>query len=122
MLKEGLPGFSGFIAEITVFIGAFKSEMVNGAIPFWMPIVGASGLVLAAGYYLWTLQRMFFGQFWVKDRSWLEKLTDLDRREYIMLIPLVILILTFGVYPSLLFDLINESVMSFVQHLLPAAP
>lgn len=118
----GLPGFSGFIAEITVFIGAFKSEMVNGAIPFWMPIVGAIGLVLAAGYYLWTLQRMFFGQFWVKDKNWLEHLTDLNKREYLMLVPLVVLILAFGIYPSLLFDLINESVMSFVEHISPVAP
>lgn len=118
----GLPGFSGFIAEITVFIGAFKSEMVNGAIPFWMPIVGAIGLVLVAGYYLWTLQRMFFGQFWVKDKNWLEHLTDLNKREYLMLVPLVVLILAFGIYPSLLFDLINESVMSFVEHITPLAP
>lgn len=118
----GLPGFSGFIAEISVLIGAFKSEMVNGAIPFWMPIVGAIGLVLGAGYYLWTLQRMYFGQFWVKDKDWLANLTDLNKREYLMLVPLVILIIAFGVYPSLLFDLINESVMSFVEHITPTAP
>jgi NADH-quinone oxidoreductase subunit M len=118
----GLPGFSGFIAEITVFIGAFKSDMANGAIPFWMPIVAAAGLVLAAGYYLWTLQRMFFGQFWVKDKDWLSNLTDLNKREYLMLAPLVVLILMFGVYPSLLFDLINASVMSFVEHISPVGP
>lgn len=118
----GLPGFSGFIAEITVFIGAFKSDMVNGAIPFWMPIVAAAGLVLAAGYYLWTLQRMFFGQFWVKDKNWLGSLKDLNTREYIMLVPLVVLILAFGVFPALLFDLINASVMSFVEHVSPALP
>ena len=104
----GLPGFSGFIAEITVFIGAFKSDMVNGAIPFWMPIVAAIGLVLAAGYYLWTLQRMFFGQFWVKDKNHLRSLKDLNRREYTMLVPLVVLIFAFGVYPALIFDLINR--------------
>jgi len=117
----GLPGFSGFIAEITVFIGAFKSDMVNGAIPFWMPVVSAIGLVLAAGYYLWTLQRMFFGDFWIKDKDWLPKLKDLNLREYVMFIPLVILIIIFGVFPSLLFDLINESVMAFVEHVSPGA-
>lgn len=117
----GLPGFSGFIAEITVFIGAFKSDMVNGAIPFWMPVVSAIGLVLAAGYYLWALQRMFFGPFWIKDKSWQEQLTDLNVREYIMFIPLVALILLFGIYPAALFDLINESVMAFVEHISPGA-
>ncbi len=117
----GLPGFSGFIAEITVFIGAFKSDMVNGAIPFWMPIVSAIGLVLAAGYYLWTLQRMFFGQYWVKNKEWTAKLTDLNVREYLMFVPLVVLILLFGIFPSTLFDLINESVMAFVEHISPGA-
>jgi NADH-quinone oxidoreductase subunit M len=105
----GLPGFSGFIAELLVFLGAFKSE----AIPPWMPIVGTIGLVLGAGYYLWTLQRMFFGKYWVKDASWTEKLTDLNVREYIMFVPLVILILWFGIFPDTLLNLINNSVEGF---------
>lgn len=114
----GLPGFSGFIAELMVFIGAFKSSGTIGAIPGWMPVVATLGLVLGAGYYLWTLQRMFFGKFWVKDKNWVGTLTDLNQREYIMLIPLVILILVFGLYPSLLLDMINNSVESFTDHLL----
>ncbi len=109
----GLPGFSGFIAELIVFIGSFKSH----AIPAWMPIVATTGLVLGAGYYLWTMQRMFFGKFWVKDKNWVDSLTDLNGREYLMLVPLVILILAFGLYPSLLLDLINNSVESFANHL-----
>jgi NADH-quinone oxidoreductase subunit M len=111
----GLPGFSGFIAELMVFIGAFKSFGVIGAIPYWMPIVATLGLVLAAGYYLWTLQRMFFGKFWVKDKAWKESLTDLNTREYVMLIPLVVLILWFGIYPATLLNLIGNSVEGFVQ-------
>lgn len=110
----GLPGFSGFIAELMVFVGSFKSS----AIPAWMPVVATTGLVLGAGYYLWTLQRMFFGKFWVKDKNWVSSLTDLNGREYLMLVPLVILILIFGIYPSLLLDLINSSVESFADQLL----
>lgn len=109
----GLPGFSGFIAELMVLIGSFKSS----SIPAWMPIVATTGLVLGAGYYLWTMQRMFFGKFWVKDKNWVESLTDLNPREYLMLVPLVILILAFGLYPSLLLDLINNSIESFADHL-----
>ena len=105
----GLPGFSGFIAELLVFLGSFKSN----AIPPWMPIVGTIGLVLGAGYYLWTLQRMFFGKYWVKDTSWTDKLTDLTLREYIMFIPLVGLILWFGIFPDTLMNLINHSVEGF---------
>jgi len=105
----GLPGFSGFIAELLVLLGSFKSE----AIPPWMPIVATVGLVLAAGYYLWTLQRMFFGKYWVKDTGWTKKLTDLDVRECIMFVPLVLMILWFGIFPDTLMNLINNSVEGF---------
>ncbi len=117
----GLPGFSGFIAELMVFLGAFKSANFIGAIPMWMPTVATLGLVLAAGYYLWTLQRMFLGKYWVKDTAWHESLNDLTLREYIMFIPLVVLILWFGIFPGTLFDLINGSVESFTQLLVEAA-
>lgn len=113
----GLPGFSGFIAELFVFIGTFKSSAVIGAIPSWMAVVATLGLVLAAGYYLWTFQKMFLGKFWVKDKKWLPELKDLSIQEYIVLVPLVLLIVAFGVYPSLLLNLINTGVESFVNHL-----
>lgn len=113
----GLPGFSGFIAELFVFLGAFKSASVIGAIPAWMAVVSTLGLVLAAGYYLWTFQKMFLGKFWVKEKNWVPALKDLTIHEYLMLVPLVILIIAFGVYPSLLLNLINSGVESFINHL-----
>ena len=109
----GLPGFSGFIAELLVFLGAFKSSAVIGAIPQWMPVVATIGLILGAGYYLWTLQRMFLGKYWVKESTWTEHLNDLTIREYLMFVPLIVLILWFGVFPSTMMDMINSSVESF---------
>lgn len=113
----GLPGFSGFIAELFVLIGAFSSASEIGAIPSWMAIVGALGLVLAAAYYLWTFQRMFMGALWVKEKKWLPSLKDLTIREYLMFVPLIVLIVVFGIFPNLLFQLINHSVDVFVNHL-----
>ncbi len=113
----GLPGFSGFIAELMVFLGAFKSSHVIGAIPSWMPIVATLGLVLGAGYYLWTFQRMFLGQFWVKSKEWLPEMEDLNTREYLMLVPLVILIIIFGIFPSLLLNLIENGMGGFIEHI-----
>ena len=52
----GLPGFSGFIAEILVLVGAFNGSLETGLLPFWMPVLGALGLVLAAAYALWAYQ------------------------------------------------------------------
>lgn len=111
----GLPGFSGFIAEILVFIGSFKSGVVNDLVPRWMVVVSLSGLVLGAAYYLWTIQRMFFGEFWTKDKNYKELMTDLNPREYLMVIPLVVLALYFGIFPSRLLDLISPMVTAFVN-------
>ena len=112
----GLPGFAGFIAEIMVFIGAFKSEAVNQLVPRWMVGVSLLGLVLGAAYYLWTLQRIFFGEFWVKTREVAEeKLKDLTIREYIMLLPLSVLVVVFGIFPSLLLDYITPAVEGLVE-------
>ncbi len=111
----GLPGFSGFIAEILVLLGSFNAAQVNGLLPRWMAIIATVGLILGAAYYLWTLQRMFFGAYYVSDLQWDKWLRDLSIREYLMLIPLALATLTFGIFPSLLLDTVNPSVSSFVH-------
>ncbi|UXP30684.1 NADH-quinone oxidoreductase subunit M [Reichenbachiella agarivorans] len=111
----GLPGFSGFIAEFLVLIGAFDGAVNGENISLWMPILGLVGLILGAAYFLWTLQRMFFGAFWIKDESW--QLPDLNRREWLMILPLVVLAILFGIFPNLLLDYSNESIIGFVDYL-----
>ena len=113
----GLPGFSGFIAEILVFLGAFASQSSNGLLSRWLAVTATLGLILSAAYYLWTIQRMFFGDFKVRQQAWKESLTDLTAREYLMLLPLAALVLLFGVWPSLLLDAINPAVNDLVNWL-----
>lgn len=110
----GLPGFSGFISELLVFLGAFNSFAVNQLLPRWMTMVAALGLVISAGYYLWTLQRMFMGKFAVRQPFWKESLKDLSSREYLMFVPLIILTVLLGVMPNLYLDFVNNSVNEFV--------
>lgn len=112
----GLPGFSAFIGEAFVIIGAFNSESANGVLPRWMAIAGSLGILLSAAYFLWTLQRMFFGQTRLKGgEAWAKALTDLTPREVIILVPMVGLALLLGVFPSLVFDKINASVLALVE-------
>lgn len=111
----GLPGLSGFIAEFLVLVGAFDAYANGDGIMLFMPILGLLGLVLGAAYFLWTLQRMFFGKFGLKDKSW--ELPDLTTRELIMVVPLLIMTLLFGVFPSLLLDLSNETIVGFVDYI-----
>ena len=119
----GLPGFSGFIAELMVLLGSFGTD----TLPVWMPFLALLGIVLGAGYYLWTLQRMFFGTLQVREESWRRVLTDLTVREYFVLLPLVIATLFFGLFPSTFLELTQETltqwVAPFVQTLpTPVAP
>lgn len=112
----GLPGFSAFMAEAFSLIGAFNSEQVNGLLPRWMAVLASVGILLSAAYFLWTLQRMFFGQTQLKGGDeWLSKLKDVNLREKIALVPLAILALALGIFPSLIFDKMNASVLAFVQ-------
>jgi NADH-quinone oxidoreductase subunit M len=109
----GLPGFSGFIAEIMIFLGAFKSNSTTGVLPESLAIVATLGLILGAAYYLWTLQRMFFGPYAVKGNITENQIFDLTRREYAMLIPLAIATFYFGIFPQPILSIIDP----FAKHI-----
>jgi len=114
----GLPGFSAFIAEAFSLMGVFKSPSSNGPLPYWVAALGAVGILFSACYFLWTLQRMFFGQLKLKGGDgWKTALTDLNFREVATLLPLAALTLALGIMPSLVFSKINDSVLLLVQFL-----
>ncbi|MBI9071670.1 MAG: NADH-quinone oxidoreductase subunit M [Melioribacteraceae bacterium] len=108
----GLPGLSGFISEALVFVGSFGSENIR-----ILAMVSTLGILLGAAYMLWTLQRIFFGEL---NQKWNE-LKDLDWREYSMLIPLTLIILFLGIYPSAILDIMNSSVKSLVDFIITNA-
>ena len=111
----GLPGFSAFIGEAFVIIGTFNSESAFGVLPRWMAIAGSVGILLSAAYFLWTLQRMFFGQPRFKGgQAWVSALKDASLRETMVMLPMLLLALTLGVYPAFALDKINASVLALV--------
>lgn len=112
----GLPGFSGFIAEFLILAGAFDGAVSNEVISIFMPILGTFGLILGAAYFLWVFQRMFFGKLWLKNADW--HMPDLSKRELIMFIPLVVLMLMYGIFPRKILDLSNETIQAFVEYIL----
>jgi NADH-quinone oxidoreductase subunit M len=114
----GLPGFSAFIGEAFSLVGAFKSNAVNGELPYWMAACASLGILLGASYFLWTMQRMFFGKVNLKGGAvWQTALTDLNTREVLTLIPLTVAVLIIGLMPSLIFGKVNDSVLAFIQFL-----
>jgi NADH-quinone oxidoreductase subunit M len=105
----GLPGLSGFISEAFVFLGAFGVEEIRV-----ITVISTLGILLGAGYMLWTMQRVYLGKL---NEKW-SNLSDLNFREYAMLVPLTVIIIFLGVYPAAMLDLMNSSVNSMVQFLI----
>lgn len=106
----GLPGFSGFVGELFTLMGSLQSFWLPG----WITAVATLGIILAAAYFLWTLQRMFFGPYWSRHEA-THNLSDLTARERWLLIPLGGLALITGLFPNLIFNLTNASVARWLE-------
>jgi NADH-quinone oxidoreductase subunit M len=104
----GLPGLSGFISEALVFLGAFKNWPVYTAIAI-------TSVVLTAAYMLWALQRVFLGPLNEKYKGY----PDINGREVITLLPLVIIVVVMGVYPKPAIDLMSVSLNGINEALVP---
>jgi NADH-quinone oxidoreductase subunit M len=101
----GLPLTNGFVGEFLILLGTFHSNPVYA-------ILGASGVVLAACYMLWMLQRVIFGKITHDENA---SLKDLSGRERIVLLPLVILIFWIGIYPKPFLNRIEPAVSGILE-------
>ena len=86
----GLPGLNGFVGEVLVLVGTFVRNKTFAA-------VAALGMILGAVYMLWMYQRVFFGKLTYPAHP---GMSDIGARERCILLPIVLLMLLIGVYPS----------------------
>jgi len=107
MANAGLPGTSGFVGEFMVILASFKAN-------FWFAFLAATTLILGAAYTLWMVKRVIFGD--IANGS-VANLTDIGRREFIMLAMLAAFVLLLGVWPDLVVNLMHASVENLVQHI-----
>ena len=112
----GLPGLAGFVGELLVLMGAFKLNLVVVTLPSWIGIGAVIGLLITAAYYLWAIQRMFLGKYWVRKSSWQSKMKDLDTREWLIFAPLILGIIALGIYPKAVLNTMNHSIELFISH------
>ncbi|MBE9475282.1 MAG: NADH-quinone oxidoreductase subunit M [Chloroflexi bacterium] len=111
----GLPGLNGFVGEFTILLGAFGSKVLNNP---WFAALAAVGVILAAVYLLYMFNKMFMGPV---DKDENRRLFDLNLREIVTLVPLLILIFWIGLYPSPFFNLMEASVTKLVESIQVAA-
>ena len=109
----GLPGTNGFVGEFLVLLGAFRTQP-------WAAGIATTGVIFAAAYLLWALQRIIYEKL---DKPENAQLRDLSPREFAILTPIVVLILWIGLYPKPILTRIEPSVRAFVEQVRqPAAP
>ncbi|HSA55077.1 MAG TPA: NADH-quinone oxidoreductase subunit M [Gemmatimonadaceae bacterium] len=101
----GLPGTNGFVAEFLVMLGAFKEYPV-------LTLVSALGVILAAAYLLWAVQRMIYNPL---DKPANARLTDLNWRELGYLTPILVGILWLGLYPQPVLNRMESAVARLVN-------
>ncbi len=105
----GLPGLNGFVGEFLILLGAFKSPVLGS---WWFTIFAASGVIFAAVYLLWMYQRVAFGE--VKNPK-MNSLTDMNKREMLVLIPIFIFIVWIGIYPSTFLKLSEKTTSKIIE-------
>ena len=102
----GLPGLSGFVGEALSLLGAYDKFPK-------LTILSTIGIVVGAAYFLWTLQRVFLGQLNPKYAD----MPEINRREIVTLVPLGILTIVLGIWPSFAMDMFNEAVKGLIAPL-----
>jgi NADH-quinone oxidoreductase subunit M len=109
----GLPGLNGFVGEFTILLGAFGSKAIGNP---WYAGISAIGVIMAAVYILYMFQKVFLGP--AGEITHHHELKDLNWREIITVIPLVVFMFWIGLYPAPFFNILAPA----VEKLLSALP
>ena len=106
LASVGLPGTSGFVGEFLVVVGAFRFSS-------FIAIGAALGIILSAVYMLYLYKRIIFGTI-VNQK--LKDILDLDFRERLILIPLVVSVLLIGIFPNIFLDPMRQSIETIITN------
>ena len=100
MSNAGLPGTSGFVGEFMVILASFEAN-------FWYAFLAATTLILGAAYTLWMVKRVLYGE--VANTN-VGELTDINNREFLVLMVLAISVLIVGIWPAPLVEIMSVSI------------
>ena len=107
MANCGLPGTSGFVGEFMVILAATKASL-------GIAFLAGLTLVIGAAYTLWLVKRVIFGDI---ANAEVAELTDLNRREWIVMSTLAFFVLAIGLWPAPLIDVMQPSIETLLEHI-----
>ena len=107
MANSGLPGTSGFVGEFMVIMGALQAN-------FWFAFLASTTLIFGAAYTLWMVKRVFYGEI---ANSHVAALKDINKREFLILSVLALLVLGFGVYPAPITQMTHATAVQFLNQM-----
>jgi proton-translocating NADH-quinone oxidoreductase chain M len=107
MANIALPGTSSFVGEFLILAGAFQ---VNTTIC----VLAGTGMILGGGYSLWLYNRIAFGNLKVQA---IKQFSDMNRREFMVFLPLTVGTLVMGIYPEIFLDPMHVSCNNLLEHI-----
>ncbi len=113
-VSMGMPGFSGFTAELPIFMGVWRAG--DSVAPYYriIAMLSATGIVITAAYVLRIVQKVFFGKYEAEKWHDMRPSTALDKFALVFLGFILILV---GIYPQIMAPLIKSAVMPLVNTL-----
>jgi NADH-quinone oxidoreductase subunit M len=108
----GLPGLSGFVGEFLVLLGSFEAHP-------WATVIATTGVIFAAAYMLWAVQRIIYNPLVAPENKALEG-RDLDMREYLVVLPLMVGMLWLGLYPKPVLRRMEAAAARYVETTIPS--
>jgi NADH:ubiquinone oxidoreductase subunit 4 (subunit M) len=99
MANIALPGTSSFVGEFLLLSGIYKTSAISS-------IVGCIGVILCGAYSLWLYNRIIFGNLKI---SYITRFKDINFKEFSLLLPLLLLVIFMGIYPSFFSNFIHLS-------------
>lgn len=106
LANMSFPGTSSFVGEFLTLVGAFQSNIT-------ITVLASVAIILGAAYSIWLYNRIIFGTL----SNYIQKYNDINKREFVILIPFIFLILLMGIYPDIFLDPLHSSVSDLLNRI-----